>query len=411
MKSLKVPAIVVAVLVVAGITAWVVDVALPERRNANYQATLEPFYTPPSPIPAAPGTLIRSEPLGVSVPGANAYRILYVSQSPSDQPVVSSGLLFVPTSTVPASGRPIVAWAHGTVGLGPSCAPSRSQAPLDLIGGWVQQMVGYGWIVVATDYAALGTPGESHYLVGESEARDVVNSVRAARQFPNAGAGTLWAVWGHSQGGHSALWTGALASRLAPELQLVAVAAAAPAAELVALVSAQWDKPIAWVIGADVALAWPFVYRDLRLAPVLSRPALSTYRSLANDCIQDVALAVAVRTRLGETFFAFDPKNDSAWQRVMTAQTPTPLPASLPVYLAQSTADNVVLPDSTALLQRKWCAAGSTLTMQWMGQVSHHYSGEASGPAVATWLFERFAGAPATSTCNVPPPVAPTPGS
>jgi len=66
-----------------------------------------------------------------------------------------------------------------------------------------------------------------------------VNAVRAACQAPGADAGTRWAVWGHSQGGHAALWTGALAAQLAPELTLIGVAAAAPAAELLALAHLQ----------------------------------------------------------------------------------------------------------------------------------------------------------------------------
>ena len=57
----------------------------------------------------------------------------------------------------------------------------------------------------------------------------------APRDFPNSGASNRFAVWGHSQGGHAALFTGELAARYAPELKLVGVAAAAPATNLIEL--------------------------------------------------------------------------------------------------------------------------------------------------------------------------------
>src|SRR4029450_3380385 len=95
-----------------------------------------------------------------------------------------------------------------------------------------------GYIVVATDYPGLGTDGIHPYLIGESEARSVLDSVRPARELPNTGASNRFAVWGHSQGGHAALYTGEVAARYAPELKLVGVAAAAPATYLVELFDA-----------------------------------------------------------------------------------------------------------------------------------------------------------------------------
>ena len=38
-----------------------------------------------------------------------------------------------------------------------------------------------GSVVAATDYPGLGTPGTHPYLVGDSEARAVIDFVRAAR--------------------------------------------------------------------------------------------------------------------------------------------------------------------------------------------------------------------------------------
>ena len=88
------------------------------------------------------------------------------------------------------------------------------------------------YAVVATDYAGLGTPGPHPYLVGDGSAYSVLDSIRAAREFGRGGIGNRYVVWGESQGGHAALWTGQYAANYAPELQLVGVAAAAPPTDL-----------------------------------------------------------------------------------------------------------------------------------------------------------------------------------
>lgn len=66
-------------------------------------------------------------------------------------------------------------------------------------------MIQLGWALVATDYTGLGTPGVQAYLLKDQEVRDTVNSVRALQQIPNSNVGSRYAVFGHSQGGHTAL--------------------------------------------------------------------------------------------------------------------------------------------------------------------------------------------------------------
>lgn len=210
------------------------------HQSTSIAQRLERFYAiePNAALPL--GTLLREEPLTtmngspVTVLGAKANRILYISRSADGQQTTSSAMLFVPTSAVPKGGRPVVAWAHPA--RSPSnVAPSRSSDPLLGMQPWLDEMVSRGWAVVATDYSGLGTPGRQNWLDGKAEANDVVGSVLAAQHDSSVGAGTQWVAWGHSYGGHAVLWTAALARQLAPSLSLVGVAAAAPVAELVRL--------------------------------------------------------------------------------------------------------------------------------------------------------------------------------
>jgi hypothetical protein len=166
-----------------------------------------PFYrAPPQEIAGRPGTLIRQEPLGLAAPfGASVVRVLYRSTGLHDESFPVSGVVIIPPGPMPREGRPIVAWAHPTTGVVPRCAPSLAMFLIQQIQG-VREMVQRGYIVAATDYPGLGTPETHPYLVGESEARAVLDSVRVARAL--TGAPARFAVWGHSQGGQAALFTG-----------------------------------------------------------------------------------------------------------------------------------------------------------------------------------------------------------
>jgi pimeloyl-ACP methyl ester carboxylesterase len=405
MRAARNVLLVVLALVLVAAIGVVVKVVAGNVDTDRRQDALAPFYLPPDPLPQELGTVIRSEPLGVSVPGANAFRLLYVSETADGTRAASGAMIFIPKTPAPEGGRPVVAWAHGTVGQGDACAPSRSPNVLQDTDNWLDQMMSLGWIVVSTDYVGLGTPGINNYLVAQDEARDVVNSVRAARDFPGADASTRWVVWGHSQGGHASLWTGHLAAELAPELTLLGSAAAAPAANLLPIMHAQWPTTIGWVIGPEVAVSWPANYPGTPLDGVLSDAGLDNYAKLADQCAKAAGVEGLVRGQFGQTFFEADPSEQARWREITEAQSVPPMPADMPVYVAQGTADEVVLPGPNALLQNQWCAAGSTLTMLWMGGIGHMAAAVTAGPDVVPWIADRFAGRPAGRTCDTPPPV------
>jgi acetyl esterase/lipase len=285
MRAVKWILVAVALLAASVVIGVLIFIDQSESTTANQQNVLAQFYEPPSPMPQELGTVVRMEPLGVDVPGGTGYRMLYVSQRPDGERAVSGGMLFIPSTPAPAGGRPVVAWAHGTLGMGDACTPSRSTNPLQDTDNWLGEMLDLGWIVVSTDYVGMGTPGPNLYLVAQAEVRDVVNSVRAARNVPEAHASNRFIAWGHSQGGHSSLWTGHLAKSLAPELDLIAVAAAAPAAELNSIIGAQWKTPVGWVIGPEVEQSWPVVYPNLHGVAVVTARGLANSERIANECI------------------------------------------------------------------------------------------------------------------------------
>ena len=157
------------------------------------------------PIPA-PGNVIETVALTpeLSVAGAGAaYRILYSTTDQHGAPAVSTAAVFVPRTPAPPGGYPVLAWAHGTVGLGDDCTPSAlPRIPRDdeYLSHWLEQ----GYVIVASDYAGLGTPGLMSYLNSVTTAHGVIDSVIAAHRMDIA-LSPKWAIIGQSQGGGAAV--------------------------------------------------------------------------------------------------------------------------------------------------------------------------------------------------------------
>ncbi|MFE9578950.1 alpha/beta hydrolase family protein [Nocardia sp. NPDC006044] len=159
---------------------------------------------------APAGTVESVAPLAPAAtpPGSvNSSRMLYASTTANDVPTTASAAVYFPPGVPPAGGWPVIAWAHGTVGLGDDCAysiagPGAVERDWAYLGTWLQQ----GYAIVAADYAGLGTPGEHPYLNGVVEAHNVVDAVKAAtEQYPSLSK--KWAVVGQSQGAGAAVFT------------------------------------------------------------------------------------------------------------------------------------------------------------------------------------------------------------
>ncbi len=237
-------------------------------------------------LAAGPGTLISATPLPPPRAGGNAYRIIYQSTGLQGQPIQVSGMVIVPRGTAPAGGRPIVAWAHPTTGIAESCAPSLANNVRYVQLQGLDDMLQRGYIIAAPDYPGLGSPGPHPYLIGVSEARSVLDAIRAAQQLTHNPPGPV-AVWGHSQGGQAVLYSGLIASSYAPELKLVGVAAAAPATLLGKLMQDAEPTPGGKNILAMTLWSWNEVF-GAPIDKVVLPAAMPTVQKLASTCIENI---------------------------------------------------------------------------------------------------------------------------
>jgi pimeloyl-ACP methyl ester carboxylesterase len=353
-------------------------------------------------IVGQPGTLIRSEPMAFAPAGAQAYRVLYRSTGMHGEPIAVSGVIIVPPGPAPAAGRPIVAWAHPTTGVVPHCAPSLAIFVFQQMAG-SRQLIEQGAVVAATDYPGLGTPGPHPYLVGDSEARAVIDSVRAARSLPGVGNGNNFAVWGHSQGGQASLYTGLIAKTYAPELNLVGVAAAAPATSLVTLMGDDFKTSGGKNLTAMTLWSWARVY-DAPIEKVVVPEAMPTVDRLANECIESIFDILARRRTekpLEQDFLSVpNIAVVEPWHALAVRNTPGTLSPTIPLFLAQGTTDNIVHPEVTQAYMQRQCRAGGKVTMMWLPGIGHGLVAADSADAAVSWMMDRFAGQPAPSDCG-----------
>ncbi len=351
---------------------------------------------PEPPPPGEPGDLVALAPrAGPDVPpGAQAWDVLYLSEGVKGAPVVVSGVVFAPEGPAPDEPRPVVSWAHGSVGVADVCAPSRTgvQVP-DLV-----QMLDAGYVVAATDYEGLGTPGTHPYLVGRSEGRSVLDAARAAARIEGAGAGQEVVVLGHSQGGQSVLFAGQLAPDYAPELALVGVVASAPAAELSTLLRSAAPISLGYGLLSSGIYAYSQAYDELVLADVLTPVAIERIGVVEEVCLNELTTMFARESP--PSLLVANPLDVPAWAERVEQNEPGSAAIAAPVLVVQGGNDFIVFPSSTDTAVERLCQGGNVVDYRRYPGVNHgEILGEA-GPEILTWVADRFAGRDAPSTCG-----------
>ena len=361
------------------------------------------FYDPPANVPDQPGILVRSEPLRhVTLPaGMLGWRILYTTTVDDTTRATAVATVFAPIDG-PAGPRPrpVITWEHGTTGVLQKCMPSLVSVPAAGIPA-INQIVSAGWVIVATDYSFAEKGGPHPYLIGEGEARAALDSVRAARQMPELSLDERTVVWGHSQGGHSALWTGITGPRYAPDVKIIGIAAIAPAANIKDLL--EMNPAADKRLGPYLALSYSRFYPDLKFETTLHPEALAAARDIINLCgflpPEDPKRIAALTTTFDGPALATDTNTALASRLV---QNTADKPIAAPLVIAQGLADMVVPPIATDNFVHQRCAAGQRLeywTFRGRDHVGIVLPGTPLEAPLIAWTMARFANEPQASGC------------
>lgn len=349
-----------------------------------------------------PGALIGAEPVVETPAGMQAWRIAYWTTNDRGRAVRATGMVVAPREALPPRPRPVLAWTHGAWGVASRCAPSLSANFWTATAGL--DAVKRGYVVVAPDYAGLGSGGVHPFLVGEDTARAVLDAVRAARGIPGAAAGGRYAVWGESQGGHAALWTAQLSRRYAPELGLVGAAAAAPPTELADNLRLSPNKSVRAMFMAFIGYSWSNHYG----APLTTFGGKQTQgiltRLAKNNCIE-----LSAKPRLGTIlgvatvqarWKALDLGKVEPWAGLARRNSPATRGLGMPLLIAQNATDDLVAASVTRAHARALCRAGERVRWIDIAGAGHASSARDSARVTLDWIGDRFAGRSAPSDCG-----------
>ena len=351
----------------------------------------------PDPVPdVAPGTLLGAVPIAGGGPlGSKAYRVVYASRSVAGEPIAVTGFVYIPAGPSPRGGWPVLSYAHGTVGLADRCAPSRKPGTAEQFVGL--SFIGIGMAVVATDYEGLGTAGRHPYIVGESEGRGVLDIVRAARQLPSESLSARTLVWGHSQGGHAALFAGQLASTWAPELKLLGVVAGAPPSQLTNVADSISNSPFRgylFMVAAGLAAANP----SLDLNEVLTEKGQRLLPVVDTGCTTEVFQTFSADPL--DALIKRDGFRTGPWAAALAANEPGSVRIPAPVLIVHGDRDEQIPVATSAKLLSRMCANGTVVQRKTFRGQDHGGAALASIGDVVAFGVARMAGIPASTSCR-----------
>jgi fermentation-respiration switch protein FrsA (DUF1100 family) len=344
--------------------------------------------------PGEPGDLIAVQEVpGLDVDGT-VLRVLYHSESLEGDDVAVSGIVIVPSGAAPEGGRPVLTWAHGTTGIADECAPSKDLEAngIGLAGPFLER----GMVFAATDYEGLGTPGRHPYIVGVSEGRGTLDIVRAVQQLDLAEASDEVVIWGHSQGGHAALFANQIAEEWAPELDVVGTVAGAPPSQLSLIAAALRDSPYRFYLGM-VAAGWAAAYPDADPSLVLSPLGLERLEIVDEGCSSE--LATAWNDLPYEDLVTADPAEVEPWATLLVENDPGFVVGASPILIIHGEADEQIPVVSSQLLLDRMCGIGQVVERRTFADQSHAGVIGPSLPGMLEWIDARLAGDDAPTDC------------
>jgi acetyl esterase/lipase len=321
---------------------------------------------------------------------------MYLSTGLNGEPIAVTGTIVAPVGEA-GNPRPVIAWSHGTTGIFPECGVSHTSDPYQQT-PVIDRMLSEGFVVAITDYPGLSSPGIHPYLIGPVEASAVLDSVRAARNL-NVNAGNRFVVWGASQGGHAALWTGQIAPDYAPELTLLGVAASAPATDLQEIVASKLNDKAGGIFLGYVFRSWSELYPDANLDAIIKPETREQFEAMVAPCFTAPAAFLTIGEILPPSeYLSVDLLSVQPWSTILGENTPRD-PIDVPIIIAHGTADPLIPIEMSVNEAARRCSQGEDVQFaRYPGSV--HDAREDTAIMILGWVMDRFAGRPTSSNCE-----------
>ena len=388
------------------------EIPIDNNQPPTPSATKERFAPPFT--GGKPGDLLSQKEIGTEIKGARAWKVRYISKDVNDVPTEVTGLVIAPEEK--GKDRKVMTWCHGTTGLGDSAMPSAEPNParnlityfdadstqqndygVPGLQGWIDD----GYVVCATDYQGLGTPGQHQYVVNRTQARDAVYLVHAARKMEDVSAGARFGCTGWSQGGGASAAVAELDPEDYGDLKLVGTVCMSPGAAIVA-----YETPV----GPTAAMGNHNMPPDSHLVMMLAgfqvanpdKLKLSDYFTPLGVEILETAWNIQPVHHLNDSFARLfrlkgpvmqeKPTNLDAWKEAITAGSAGTRKPVAPVLMCMDTFDGgTAVP---VIWQTKYAdlvkGLGGTIEIKEYPKDDHFSLPNSCAPDAREWLNGLF---------------------
>jgi Secretory lipase len=361
--------------------------------EARHDFPLDNFYDVPNPLPLGkPGDLIRSEEFDEYAlpPEVLALRILYHSRSANGNDVAVSGIVLYPDKEAPRTGWPVIAWAHPLNGVARQCAPSLARNLQH--GPYLSMYVNLGYAVVATDYAGLGTGFRNAFSDVQSNAKDVIYSIPAARAaVPQLNS--RWIAVGIGEGGPAVAGAAELESDMHDSGYLGSIVISGlddlrdryqPSG------SREFETPIFLAYGIQT------VYPQFNVKDILTAKGQSLYTQIEKSCIDPGRQSPTEILNPGWA-------SNSFVKQYFARNVPGKQPVKGPMLIISSALDAGIPISRTAQVISRMCKQGDQIQFErYPESEPSSLFGDSVGAQIS-WIAARFAGHPAANNCSLQP--------
>jgi hypothetical protein len=360
-----------------------------KRFRPPHTLPLTSFYDTPHPLPPGKaGELIRSEPVDeYNLPfEVSALRIIYHSRTPNGEDLPVSAVVLVPDGKPPASGWPVIAYAHEFRGAARQCAASLMK---NLgVGPLLAMYANLGYAVVATDYSGLGADSGKPVLDMQSNALDVMYSVSAARAaVPQIGP--KWIAVGPFQGALAAVAVAESEVRDPNYLGSVATSGVADAQQAYQHFAQGSSNRMLLVLASTVNALYP----EFRASDMLKDKAIPAYQRVARTCGEE--------TEPEFTNEMLKPgwENNQFVKEFFIRNTPGQKPARGPLLVISGEADLAIPAEMSGKTVARMCKQGDRILFLKYPDLDASGVMEGSVADQISWIKARFAGDAAPSNC------------
>lgn len=366
----------------------------------------DPFYTPPSPLPAgAPGTLLGSRKVNVQFDAliaplpliVNAWQIQYLSTDTLGHPVMDIATVIVPFGA--SKNAPLLSYQTAT----DSDSLNFSTSYLLRTGGELETaLFGLGlmkgWKVVVPDFEGL----DAQYTAGRQAGHATLDAIRAAEQLSQAnfkdGTATPVVMWGYSGGAQATAWATELQPTYAPELNILGAAEGGIPVNVAHVANLIDGSPFSGIyFAAAIGLSRAY---NLPIQSMLNSQGQTMYNHVSNYSISEALSGYALQHINDYLLPAYqNPLQLPQFQGIVTDDTLGQATPTVPLYIYGGTISDI-LPEADAhALGEQYCAAGVLVQAQFFP--GEHLTSVVTGalPALA-WLSDRVAGKMAPNNCG-----------